>query len=308
MYLTVTICTRNRAASLGRTLASIERAKRVACDWELLVTDNGSNDNTSEVLSAFQARLPIRTQTQPVPGVSRARNAAIAAAAGHYLISTDDDVLVDPNWLVAFTDSFREWPQVDLFAGRIVPVLEPPVTEWFSRIMPAIGVVLAVRDFGDIAIPLSPECDHLPYGANVAVRTAVQRRFPFDVRRGHGTAYCGEETTSFKAMLAAGHPGRWVPQSSVNHLISPKRQSIEYIRWWYEALGRTLVWEGAEDHAGGRLYGAPRWLWRRTIEREFAFRIARLTSTPEIWVKKLIQASLDRGRLRHYLTTPALVD
>jgi hypothetical protein len=305
MFVTVSICTRNRAASLARTLASIERSNHVACDWELLITDNGSTDGTADVVAAFKDRLPIRMQVESRPGVANARNASAIAASGHYMVCTDDDVVVDPNWFGAYLDSFRTWPSDDLFAGRIVPVLEPPVTDWFETIAPSVHALLAIRDMGDAAICLSTDGDHVPYGANCAVRTEVQRLFPFDTRRGPGATYFGEEITSFKAMMTAGHTGRWVPGSRVDHMISPKRQTLEYIRWWYEALGRTVVWEGAETHAGKRLFGAPRWLWRRAITGELAFRIAHMTSPPDIWIKKLVQVSLDRGRLRQFLSAPA---
>lgn len=305
MLITVAICTRNRAASLARTLESIERSKRVACEWELLVTDNGSTDGTADIVVAFKERLPIRMQTELTPGVANARNAAANAAAGRYIVWTDDDVVVDPGWLSAYLDSFQAYPGDDLFAGRIVPVLEPPVTDWFEEILPCIHLVLAVRDMGDVAIPLTLGVEHIPYSANCAVRTEVQRLFAFDPRRGPGALYFGEETTSFKAMLAAGHSGRWVPGSRVDHMISSTRQSLKYIRWWYEALGRTLVWEDTEPNIDRKLFGAPRWLWRRAITGELAFRVAHLTAPPEVWIKKLVQVSLDRGHLRQFLTMSA---
>ena len=305
MLITLAICTRNRAASLARTLESIERSKRVACEWELLVTDNGSTDGTADIVVAFKERLPIRMQTELTPGVANARNAAANAAAGRYIVWTDDDVVVDPGWFSAYLDSFQAYPGDDLFAGRIVPVLEQPVTDWFEEIAPCIHLVLAVRDMGDVAIPLTLGGEHIPYTANCAVRTEVQRLFAFDPRRGAGALYFGEETTSFKAMLAAGHSGRWVPGSRVDHMISSTRQSLKYIRWWYEALGRTLVWEDTEPNTDRKLFGAPRWLWRRAITGELAFRVAHLTAPPEVWIKKLVQVSLDRGHLRQFLTMSA---
>ena len=305
MLVTVAICTRNRAASLARTLSSIEQSRRVACDWELLIVDNGSTDDTAAVVAAFEGRLPIRMQAESRPGASNARNAAASNAAGQYMVWTDDDVVVDPGWLVAYLESFREWPSDDLFAGRILPVLEPPVTDWFEKAASCIHFVLAIRDMGEVAIPLSTAIEHVPYTANCAVRTDVQRLFPFDPRRGPGTKYFGDETTAFKAMMTAGHSGRWVPQSNVQHMISSNRQTVEYVTWWYETLGRTLVWEGAETYTGAGLLGVPRWLWRRAITGELAFRMARLTSPPEVWVSKLVQASMDRGRVRYLVSHAA---
>ena len=303
MFVTISICSRNRALSLARTLASIEAAKRPACDWELLITDNGSTDTTGEVVQSFAGRLPVRLQIEAKPGVAHARNAAAAAAAGHYILGTDDDTVVDANWFCAYVDAFTTWPAADLFAGRIVPVLESPATTWFEQAVSQIPALLAVRDMGNEPLALSDHSNHTPYGANCAVRTEVQRQFPFDPRRGPGALYFGEETASFKAILAAGHAGRWVPGSIVEHMISPKRQTRDYIRWWYQSLGRTVVWEGQETHEGRQLFGAPLWLWRRALTGELAFRVAHMTKAPDTWVGQLVQASLDRGRLQYLLST-----
>ena len=95
MRVTVAICTRNRAGSLEKTLDSLA-AMTVPVDtsWDLLVVDNGSVDRTSEVIDSFSESLPARTVVEPVTGLSRARNAAVAAATGEYIVWTDDDVSV----------------------------------------------------------------------------------------------------------------------------------------------------------------------------------------------------------------------
>ena len=306
MLITVSICTRNRAATLRNTLASIERARPVDCDWELLVTDNGSSDDTLAVVDSYAGRLPIRWQVEKTPGVAHARNAAARAAKGEYLVTTDDDTLVDHDWLAAYVNAFRAYPDTDLFGGRIIPVFEEPKVPWFERVASHFGGPLAIRDLGDRPVVLPVEMDYVPYGANCAVRTRVQRLFPFDTRRGPGQTYLGEETTSFFAMMRAGHQARWVPASRVDHLISAHRQSVAYIRWWYELLGRTLIWDGQDQYEGIMWFGAPRWLWRRAVTRELKLRLAQATRQPaETWALQLINVSLDWGRLREFRSAAA---
>ena len=305
MLFTLSICTRNRSDSLARTLDSIERSKRPGCPWELLITDNGSTDDTQDVIASFCQRLPIRLQTESRPGVANARNTATAAAKGAYMVCTDDDVIVARDWLEAYEHCFAQWPNADLFAGRITPVLEEPRVEWFAQATRHLGGPLAIREMGDSPAALQANADCVPYGANCAVRTEVQRAFPFDPRRGPGQTYFGEETTSFMAILNAGHVGRWVPQARVEHMISPRRQTEAYIRWWYGSLSRTLVWEGKDTCDGPVLFGAPRWLWRYAVTRELRFRLARMTVAPDIWVDRLVDASLQWGRLRQFRSTPA---
>ena len=89
-------------------------------------------------------------------------------------------------------------------------------------------------------------------------------------------------------------------------MISAQRQSVGYIRGWYQLLGRTLIWEGQDQLDGVMWFGAPRWLWRRAVTRELKLRFAQMTGQPpESWALQLINVSLDWGRLREYRSIAA---
>ena len=299
MLVTAAICTRNRSASLARTLRSFQRLKPPGEPWELLVVDNGSTDGTQSVIASFAQLLPIRTVIEPTPGVANARNAAMTSARGAYMTCTDDDVIVAPDWLSVYAAAFKQWPNAALFGGRIIPVLEEPVTPWFQEALPHLGFPLAARHLADRPIRLKPDGDTIPFGANYAVRTSVQRRFPFDLELGPGKPYWGEETTCFMAMLKAGHAGWWLPECTVEHMISPDRQSKDYIVRWFRTLGRTAAWRG-ECGEGPRLFGAPRWLWRRLAARTLEYHLSRLHAPIGTRVLKLIALAQDQGQIGYF--------
>lgn len=81
----------NEALGLGASLTSIRAAVRVveARGWtsELVVCDNNSTDGTAAVARAHGARVVF----EPVNQISRARNAAAAAATGEWLVFVDAD-------------------------------------------------------------------------------------------------------------------------------------------------------------------------------------------------------------------------
>src|SRR5258708_9599607 len=118
MFVTVAVCTFNRAESLRRTLDSLV-AMRVARDlaWELSVVNNNSTDHTDGVIAEYRDRLPMRREFEPLHGHSNARNRAIAAAGGEYIIWTDDDVIVGTGWLAAYAGAFRRWSDAAVFGG-----------------------------------------------------------------------------------------------------------------------------------------------------------------------------------------------
>lgn len=87
--VSVVIPTRDRASLLRRAIASV--LAQSYADFELLVVDDASTDDTADVVAAFgDARLRMLRQGTP-GGQSRAMNAGIAAAAGRYVAFLDDD-------------------------------------------------------------------------------------------------------------------------------------------------------------------------------------------------------------------------
>ena len=93
----------NGAATVPRALASI--FAQTFTDYELVVVNDGSTDDTATVLAGYGDRL--RVITQPNRGLSAARNAGVRASSGEYLAFLDDD---------------DEWMPEKL--ARCVPVLD----------------------------------------------------------------------------------------------------------------------------------------------------------------------------------------
>ena len=125
MFVTIGICTFNRAESLRRTLDSL-LAMRVPNDlaWEIVIVNNNCTDHTDDVISKYVGPLPVRREFEPRAGKSNALNRAIDVAKGDY-IWIDDDVLVDPGLLSAYAAAFRRWPEATVFGGRIKPKYKP---------------------------------------------------------------------------------------------------------------------------------------------------------------------------------------
>ena len=297
MRLTVAVCTWNRAELLRRALEHMTRLiVPEDVEWELLVVNNSCTDATDDVIASLAGRLPIQGLREPQPGLSHARNRALRAATGDYLLWTDDDVLVDEGWFRAYREAFARWPAAAVFGGPIRPLFEGSPPLWIERTLPRIGGVFAVRDLGADPVPLGVEGDRLPYGANYAVRMIEQRRFLYHTdlgRRPGGVLLGSEERELLGDMLGAGATGWWVPAARVRHIIPAERQTIRYVRAYCEGYGQYLRWKAGGARSPGR------WaLLRRAAAAELRYRVGRVIARPERWVEDLILASETWGQLR----------
>src|SRR4051794_12529654 len=110
MNVSVVICTWNRSKLLDQTLFAM-RKLRIPSDvqWELLIVNNNCTDETDTILDKHSADLPIRPLFEQRPGKSFAANTAIAAAKHDLILWTDDDALVDSDWLAQYVKASEEW-------------------------------------------------------------------------------------------------------------------------------------------------------------------------------------------------------
>ena len=129
--VTVAVCSRNRSTELQQCLHALEKLNYP--HLELVIVDNApTNDTTKKLL---KTQFPnMRYFCEPRPGLDWARNRAILEAKGEIIAYTDDDVVVDPNWVSALVKSFHENPQAMGITGLVVPFeIETKAQEIFER-------------------------------------------------------------------------------------------------------------------------------------------------------------------------------
>jgi glycosyltransferase involved in cell wall biosynthesis len=113
----VIIPTRNRQASLERCLRSLARQTVPRAEFEVIVIDDGSDDDTAGWLSASTIPIELVTVRVDHGGPGAARNVGAARAVGDYLAFTEDDVVVAADWLERATEHLdRE--DVDILEGE----------------------------------------------------------------------------------------------------------------------------------------------------------------------------------------------
>ena len=117
MYFSIVIPTYNRRAEIERCLDSISRQSLQ--DYEVIVVDDGSTDDTAEYLISLLGHTTCICQKNSGP--SRARNAGLAIAKGRYVIFLDSDDELLPHCLADFyAASYPTFPAI--VSGNVTTV------------------------------------------------------------------------------------------------------------------------------------------------------------------------------------------
>src|SRR3989338_3818100 len=101
----------NRVGSLREAIESV--LAQTFSDWELIIVDDGSTDDTRQMVAQYQAQEPrIRYAYQLNSGASAARNRALGLAQGEFVAFLDDDDFWLPEKLTKQIDRFSQDPSL----------------------------------------------------------------------------------------------------------------------------------------------------------------------------------------------------
>jgi glycosyltransferase involved in cell wall biosynthesis len=226
MRVTVAICTYNRAGLLRQTLAGIARQDFPPGEFEVLVIDNNSQDDTAQVVAEAAGNRPApRHVLETRQGLDHARNRALAEAKGAVVIFADDDILMEPDWIAAMAapleaDAGRK---IGAVGGEVVPVFADGLPSWVAEWHSPLAFR---RDAG----PLPPRDS--PMGANLAFPKWVFERlgtFHLGLDRSGANLFAGGDAEMIRRVYAAGLEVWFAPAGQVRHQITAARTNFRYI-------------------------------------------------------------------------------
>jgi len=154
MRATIQLCTYDRAHLLGRVLDACFEQTHPADDYEVVLVNDGSRDETPAVIAAARERATCAFTVidQPNAGLARARNAGIARARGERIIFIDDDVLPTPPFVAEHLRSDTA-PPFAIVRGAVIN------TESFERLpVPAWTLANYSGNFfwtSNVSVPLA---------------------------------------------------------------------------------------------------------------------------------------------------------
>ncbi|MGB0383263.1 MAG: glycosyltransferase family 2 protein [Ardenticatenaceae bacterium] len=226
--ISVVICTYNRADLLANALETVCEQTLSASEYEVIVVDNNSSDETASVTHAFAARYPnLRYAFEPQQGLSHARNRGWQEAKGDYVGYIDDDCKVPAGWL-AVAKALIERLAPDVFGGPYFAFYKTPKPAWFKDEYASYE-----------PYPNATFIEGLPdalHGGNLFLRRELIKKVggfnPALGMSGEKMAY-GEETALLRQLHATRPNLRlyYEPKLLLYHLVRPEKMSLRWIMY-----------------------------------------------------------------------------
>lgn len=177
--VSIILCTYNRADCLARAIDSL--ICQSFTDWELVLVDDGSSDNTFDIANRYiQQDDRIRYCKHRNKGLGYAKNVGIQASIGRYITFLDSDDAYGPNHLASRLDCMRANPDVDLIQGGFYSEEEIEVVDYYqpSRLIGLDECVLGPTFFGKREVFFELQgFNKIPYGEDTEFWERAEQRF-----------------------------------------------------------------------------------------------------------------------------------
>jgi len=248
-FVSVIVCSYNGGPTLASCLDSLGKLNYP--EYEVLLVDDGSTDDTSYIAAQFPWVRYIHQSNQ---GLSHARNTGAATAKGEVFAYTDSDCMVDPDWLYYLIGTLVSGD----YAGVGGPNVTPPAKNW-------IQACVAAAPGGPSHVLLTDVvAEHIP-GCNMAFY-----RWAFEGVGGFDTEYrkAGDDVDFCWRIQQAGWVISFSPTAIVWHhrrftLRAFFRQQDGYGEAESLLRFKHLIFFGPTGTAKwrGQIYGTPRFSW-----------------------------------------------
>ena len=227
-YVSVIIPTYNRARMLPITLDSFVAQDYPEDQYEIIVANNNSTDDTRQVLDDYCTRQQrVRFITESRQGVHYARNSAARIARGEILYFTDDDMIADRQLLSELIKVFDVDPRIGSATGKVVGKFDVPPPEWVKRHLINYNLSLTDPATPDEVI-ISP--DDLVFSCHQAIRrNAFFQCGGFNPENTAGVWIGDGETGLGIKLKQAGYKFAYTPKSVIYHMIPQSRTTLRYL-------------------------------------------------------------------------------
>jgi len=240
MKISAIICTYNREEYILDSLTSLRDQSLSRKDFEVILVDNNSTDNTALISMQFAQQkedLQFHYYKETKQGLSHARNRGIELAQGEIIVFLDDDAVACKEYLTEIVSFFTQNPEVGSIGGRIFPKFEAIPPKWMPH---HLTPLFSIIDLGDSPKPFST--GKYPVGANMAFRKEVFEvcgAFDPNLGRTAKNMMGGEEKDLFYRLKEHNFSVWYAPKPWVYHIIPQTRMTKSFIKAQAIGVGQS---------------------------------------------------------------------
>ncbi|MES2036905.1 MAG: glycosyltransferase family A protein [Pseudomonadota bacterium] len=225
--LSICICTYKRPDLLQRLLQAILTQTLRDVAIEVVVVDNDSNQSAATVLGEMAASFDERLKTINLANsnISLARNAAIAAASGNWIVMIDDDEVPVSDWLEQLV-KVEKAEQADVVFAPVLPEFSESTPAWIRK-----GGYFDRR-----RMPTGTKIDHKDArSGNVLIRRSILQDIAASQKDGIGPfdpafgTTGGEDTMLFRRLEKLGAVMVWCDEATADEFIPADRATAKWL-------------------------------------------------------------------------------
>jgi len=235
-FISIVVCTYNRKNLLKECLTSIYLQDYPKSRFEIIVVDGGSTDGTKELCREEfpSVRLVIESKGE----LAHARNRGAELASGSIVAFTDDDCIVDKDWVKNLAAGFR-------FSRRIMGVGGP--------VYPLYPEMIPNKIYVKAALGLYCEGEELKLTQCIITSNAAFKKEIFNatkfneklaVTRKKKSLSSGEDVAFCESIIRSGHQLLYTPYARAYHQVRKDMLRVPYIikRAFYSGITQTRIW------------------------------------------------------------------
>ncbi len=240
IQLSIVICSYNRAKYIADALDSLYNQTAALSDFEVLLVDNNSTDETPQVYHSWRKKHPegnFQYITETQQGASYARNTGASLAKSSWICFMDDDAVAFPDFVQNIIKHTIDNPAVVGFGGKIIPKYIPEKPKWMSHYVSSL-----VGNFDYSPVPCVFKNGKYPLESNMVVKKSI-----FDEIGGFNTSLPGvvgnvriggEGKELFYKIMEQGNSIHYDPSIVVYHVVETGKLTKEYLYRVASGIGR----------------------------------------------------------------------
>ncbi|WP_159790700.1 hormogonium polysaccharide biosynthesis glycosyltransferase HpsE [Sodalinema gerasimenkoae] len=247
MDFTVAIRTYNGEARIGEILERLKaQAQTDEIEWEIVVVDNNSSDQTAAIIQSYQEHWPSHSQLhyffEPQQGASYARARCIKEAHSELIGFLDDDNYPAEDWVFEAHQFSESYPKAGAYSGQIHGdyEIEPPPN--FKRIANFIPIIERGKNPLCYTSYKYARKKVYPPGAGLVIRKqawldSVPKKLVLQGPVGTSLNAKGEDIEALSYLAMAGWEIWYNPKMHIYHQIPARRFERDYLIEFFRGVG-----------------------------------------------------------------------